>query len=157
VTARRAAAEDRPDGDAAIGNAGAGAPIAVRLDDLLADRGMTLTELAERVGITIVNLSILKNGRARAIRFTTLASLCQVLACQPATAMTKISARARLPRDGSQARARESATTRRWLSVHRPVPGPVRLRKWPRKTRYRSTARSRSGHGYGYHPDRPAA
>ena len=44
---------------------------------------MTLTELAERVGITIVNLSILKNGRARAIRFTTLASLCQVLGCQP--------------------------------------------------------------------------
>ena len=86
MTARRAGAEGRPDGDAATGNAdaaGAGAPIAVRLDDLLADRGMTLTELAERVGITIVNLSILKNGRARAIRFTTLASLCQVLGCQP--------------------------------------------------------------------------
>jgi putative transcriptional regulator len=85
VTARRAGAEGRPDVDPA-GNAdaaGAGAPIAVRLDDLLADRGMTLTELAERVGITIVNLSILKNGRARAIRFTTLASLCQVLGCQP--------------------------------------------------------------------------
>src|SRR5262250_1355845 len=59
------------------------APIAVRLDDVLAGRGMTLTELAERVGITIVNLSILKNGRARAIRFTTLASLCEVLDCQP--------------------------------------------------------------------------
>ena len=86
MTARRAGAEGRPDGDAATGNAdadGAAAPIAVRLDDLLADRGMTLTELAERVGITIVNLSILKNGRARAIRFTTLASLCQVLGCQP--------------------------------------------------------------------------
>jgi putative transcriptional regulator len=81
VTARRAGAEGRADGDADA--AGAGAPIAVRLDDLLADRGMTLTELAERVGITIVNLSILKNGRARAIRFTTLASLCQVLGCQP--------------------------------------------------------------------------
>jgi putative transcriptional regulator len=76
----------RPDGNAATGDAGpdsARASIAVRLDDLLADRGMTLTELAERVGITIVNLSILKNGRARAIRFTTLASLCQVLGCQP--------------------------------------------------------------------------
>lgn len=86
MTARRAGADSRPDGDAATGNAdaaGSGAPIAVRLDDLLADRGMTLTELAERVGITIVNLSILKNGRARAIRFTTLASLCQVLGCQP--------------------------------------------------------------------------
>lgn len=78
---RRANAEGRPDGD--LGQNGARAPIAVRLDDLLTDRGMTLTELAERVGITIVNLSILKNGRARAIRFTTLASLCQVLGCQP--------------------------------------------------------------------------
>jgi putative transcriptional regulator len=86
VTARRAGPEGRADGDAASGNAdaaGARAPIAVRLGDLLAERGMTLTELAERVGITIVNLSILKNGRARAIRFTTLASLCQVLGCQP--------------------------------------------------------------------------
>jgi putative transcriptional regulator len=76
----------RADGDAASGDAdpdGARAPISVRLDDILADRGMTLTELAERVGITIVNLSILKNGRARAIRFTTLASLCEVLGCQP--------------------------------------------------------------------------
>lgn len=44
---------------------------------------MTLTELADRVGITIVNLSVLKNGRARAIRFSTLARLCEVLACQP--------------------------------------------------------------------------
>jgi len=84
--ARRASAESRPDGDTAGAGAGpdsARAPIAVRLDDLLASRGMTLTELAERVGITIVNLSILKNGRARAIRFTTLASLCEVLDCQP--------------------------------------------------------------------------
>src|SRR5262245_65103291 len=79
--ARRARNEGDQDGDAATDNASA--PIAVRLDDLLAERGMTLTELAERVGITIVNLSILKNGRARAIRFTTLASLCQVLGCQP--------------------------------------------------------------------------
>ena len=58
-------------------------PIHVRLDALLGERGMTLTELAERVGITVVNLSILKNGRARAIRFTTLAALCDVLGCQP--------------------------------------------------------------------------
>lgn len=86
MTPRRTEPEGRADHDAASGNAGAagaGAPIAVRLDDLLAERGMTLTELAERVGITIVNLSILKNGRARAIRFTTLAGLCQVLGCQP--------------------------------------------------------------------------
>jgi putative transcriptional regulator len=57
--------------------------IEVRLDDLLAERGLTLTELAERVGITIVNLSILKKGRARAIRFSTLAKLCEALRCQP--------------------------------------------------------------------------
>ena len=57
--------------------------IAVRLDELLEQRGMTLTELSELVGVTIVNLSILKNGHARAIRFTTLAKLCAVLACQP--------------------------------------------------------------------------
>jgi putative transcriptional regulator len=57
--------------------------INVKLDDLLHDRRMTLTELAERVGITIVNLSILKTGKARAIRFSTLEAICEVLACQP--------------------------------------------------------------------------
>jgi putative transcriptional regulator len=57
--------------------------IAIRLDELLAERGMTLTELSERVGITVVNLSVLKNGRARAIRFTTLGGLCAALGCQP--------------------------------------------------------------------------
>jgi len=57
--------------------------IAVKLDDLLYARRMTLTELAERVGITIVNLSILKPGKARAIRFSTLEAICAVLACQP--------------------------------------------------------------------------
>jgi putative transcriptional regulator len=57
--------------------------IAVRLDDMLHKRRMTLTELADRVGITIVNLSILKTGKARAIRFSTLEALCEVLACQP--------------------------------------------------------------------------
>jgi putative transcriptional regulator len=55
----------------------------VRLDQLLEQRGMTLTELSERVGVTIVNLSILKNGRARAIRFSTLTALCEALDCQP--------------------------------------------------------------------------
>lgn len=59
------------------------AGIQIRLDALLEERAMTLTELSDRVGITIVNLSILKNGRARAIRFTTLARLCEVLRCQP--------------------------------------------------------------------------
>lgn len=55
----------------------------VHLDRLLEQRGMTLTELAERVDVTIVNLSILKNGRARAIRFSTLTALCETLECQP--------------------------------------------------------------------------
>lgn len=57
--------------------------VQVRLDELLAERGLTLTELAARVGITVVNLSVLKNGRARAIRFSTLARLCAELDCQP--------------------------------------------------------------------------
>jgi putative transcriptional regulator len=57
--------------------------IAIHLDKLLADRGMTLTELSDRVGVSVVNLSILKNGRARAIRFSTLTRLCEVLDCQP--------------------------------------------------------------------------
>ncbi|NUW40674.1 helix-turn-helix domain-containing protein [Nonomuraea rhodomycinica] len=57
--------------------------IEVHLDRLLEERGMTLVELAERVGITNVNLSILKNNRAKAIRFSTLARICEVLGCQP--------------------------------------------------------------------------
>ena len=57
--------------------------IAVKLDDLLHDRRMTLTELAERIDITLANLSILKTGKARAIRFSTLEAICQALDCQP--------------------------------------------------------------------------
>jgi len=57
--------------------------IQVRLDALLSEQGMTLTELSDRVGVTVVNLSILKNGHARAIRFSTLARICQALGCQP--------------------------------------------------------------------------
>jgi putative transcriptional regulator len=57
--------------------------VEVHLDKLLADRGMTLTELAERAGVTVVNLSVLKNGRARAVRFSTLTAICRVLDCQP--------------------------------------------------------------------------
>jgi len=57
--------------------------IAVRLDDLLHERRMTLTELAERVDITLANLSILKTGKARAIRFSTLEAICRTLDCQP--------------------------------------------------------------------------
>lgn len=57
--------------------------IAVKLDDLLHERRMTLTELAERIGITLANLSILKTGKARAIRFSTLDAICAALSCQP--------------------------------------------------------------------------
>lgn len=57
--------------------------ILVKLDDLLHERRMTLTELAERIDITLANLSILKTGKARAIRFSTLEAICTALACQP--------------------------------------------------------------------------
>lgn len=57
--------------------------IIVKLDDLLHARRMTLTELAERIDITLANLSILKTGKARAIRFSTLEAICEVLGCQP--------------------------------------------------------------------------
>ncbi len=58
-------------------------PIAVDIDVMLARRKMSVGELADRVGITPANLAVLKNGRARAVRFATLAALCEVLSCQP--------------------------------------------------------------------------
>jgi len=58
--------------------------IRVNLDKVLVDRRISLTELAERVGITLANLSILKTGKARAVRFSTLSALCRELDCQPA-------------------------------------------------------------------------
>lgn len=57
--------------------------IIIHIDVMLAKRKMSVTELSERVGITMANLSILKNGRAKAIRFTTLEKICEVLECQP--------------------------------------------------------------------------
>jgi putative transcriptional regulator len=57
--------------------------VTVHIEKLLAERGMTLTELSARVGITLANLSNLKNGHARAIRFSTLTALCDALQCQP--------------------------------------------------------------------------
>lgn len=57
--------------------------IVVKLDELIHDRRMTLTELADRIDITLANLSILKTGKARAIRFSTLEAICDVLSCQP--------------------------------------------------------------------------
>jgi putative transcriptional regulator len=58
-------------------------PITVKLDDLLHERRMTLTQLAERVDLTLANMSILKTGKAKAIRFSTLEAICRELGCQP--------------------------------------------------------------------------
>ncbi len=58
-------------------------PVTVKLDDLLHARRMTLTELSERIDLTLANLSILKTGKARAIRFSTLEAICRELGCQP--------------------------------------------------------------------------
>jgi putative transcriptional regulator len=62
--------------------------IRVQLDRILLERRMSLTELSDRVGVTIANLSILKTGKARAVRFTTLDALCRELNCQPGDLMT---------------------------------------------------------------------
>jgi putative transcriptional regulator len=74
---------DRTDDGSPDGGQDEATAIVIRLDALLAERHMTLTELSDRVGVSTVNLSVLKNGRARAIRFSTLAALCRVLDCQP--------------------------------------------------------------------------
>ncbi len=58
-------------------------PIILRLDRVLADRKMTLSDLSAQVGVSLVNLSVLKTGKARAIRFSTLERICEVLHCQP--------------------------------------------------------------------------
>ncbi|NEK86768.1 helix-turn-helix transcriptional regulator [Blastococcus saxobsidens] len=62
--------------------------VVCHLDRLLDERGMTLVELSERVGISVVNLSVLKNARARAVRFSTLTAVCDALACQPGDLLT---------------------------------------------------------------------
>lgn len=76
-------ARSRSDDDVAADSHDDASGIQVRLDALLSQQGMTLTELSDRVGVTIVNLSVLKNGHARAIRFSTLAAICRALDCQP--------------------------------------------------------------------------
>jgi putative transcriptional regulator len=58
-------------------------PIIINIDVMLARRKMSVTELAERVGITMANISVLKNGKAKAIRFSTLEAVCRALECQP--------------------------------------------------------------------------
>ena len=98
MTQRPAAA----DGD---GPGGEAAGIRVRLDEMLARRGMTLTELSARVDVTIVNLSVLKNGRARAIRFSTMARLCEALHCQPGDLLSYQPQPAGTPADGRRSRA----------------------------------------------------
>ena len=72
--------------------------ITVKLDDLLHDRRMTLTELADRVGLTLANLSILKTGKARAIRLSTLEAICEALSCQPGDILQFKSEQAELER-----------------------------------------------------------
>jgi len=66
-----------------------GSTIHCRLDELLTERGMTLARLSELVGITVVNLSILKNDRARAIRYSTLEAICEALDCQVGDVLVK--------------------------------------------------------------------
>ena len=88
---RRGAAASSDGVDEAAGAAGAdGADgvIEVHIDALLTAKGLTVSELADRVGITPVNLSVLKNQRARAVRFSTLAALCRELGCQPGDLLT---------------------------------------------------------------------
>ena len=67
-------------------------PIIVKLDDVLHDRRMTLSELSERVGVTLANLSILKTGKAKAVRFTTLDAICRELDCRPGDILDYIDA-----------------------------------------------------------------
>jgi putative transcriptional regulator len=71
--------------------------VVCHLDRLLDERGMTLTELAQEVGVTVVNLSVLKNDRARAVRFSTLTALCAVLGCQPGDLFTVDAGKAARP------------------------------------------------------------
>jgi putative transcriptional regulator len=78
--------------------------IIVKLDDVLHARRMTLTELSERIGLALPNLSILKTGKARAIRFSTLEAICQALECQPADLLEFT------PTDNPRDAAREEAS-----------------------------------------------
>ncbi len=81
-------------------------PITVKLDDLLHDRRMTLTELADRVGMTLAILSILKTVKARAMRFSTLEAICEALACQPGDILQFEPQRAVVERPGKRSASR---------------------------------------------------
>ena len=93
-------------------------PIVVKLDDMLHARRMTLTDLAERVGIALANLSILKTGKARAVRFSTLEAICEVLQCQPGELLEYAPSRATAPSAGADHAPASSARvpTRRALN-----------------------------------------
>ena len=100
--------------------------IAVKLDDMLHDRRMTLTDLADRVGMTLANLSILKTGKARAIRFSTLDAICEALKCQPGDIL-----RFEDEGDGRETnRRRGNEGRQRWLTetpIQRYDPGLTRV------------------------------
>ena len=81
-------------------------PIAVKLDDVLHDRRMTLSELADRLGMALANLSILKTGKARAIRFSTLEAICETLECQPGEILQFEPERAKLKQPAAARRRR---------------------------------------------------
>ncbi len=80
--------------------------IVVKLDDLLHERRMTLTELAERVGLTLANLSILKTGKARAMRFSTLEAICRELGCQPGDLLSYAAPASAAPEPSASLRVR---------------------------------------------------
>jgi len=82
--------------------------IIVQLDDMLYERRMTLTELSERIGITLANLSVLKTGKARAIRFTTLDAICAALQCQPGDLLEFAPASLAASTEAASARGRET-------------------------------------------------
>jgi putative transcriptional regulator len=84
--------------------------ITVKLDDMLHERRMTLTELSERIGITLANLSILKTGKARAVRFSTLDAICAALQCQPGDLLEFAPPSLATPTEAAAARSRETET-----------------------------------------------
>ena len=73
--------------------------VTCHLDRLLEERGMTLAALADAVGVTVVNLSVLKNNRARAVRFSTVTAICDVLGCQPGDVLSVAEITAAAPRE----------------------------------------------------------
>ena len=88
--------------------------IVVKLDDVLHERRMTLTELADKIGMTLANLSILKTGKARAVRFSTLDAICEALQCQPGDLLEHV---ASAVADGASAAAARRPVLKRQLTV----------------------------------------